>query len=521
MYPCTSSVRWFTTLVVGIAVSAVPTAAAETVSLVSSATSSVAVSQTVTVALVLSEGAPFNSFQGYLEWDPALLRLSSVPSTALIDANAELFSAAPGFILTTARAAGAGRRGFFTTAGDEVQPSATLMTWTFTAVATGSAVVRTRQASPTNDYVKLSDQTGTTRYPAVGSDIAFTIGSSATNQAPVVNAGIDQTITLPAMATLSGSATDDGLPTATLTHQWTQVSGPGSTVFSAGTLLNTIATFSVAGTYVLRLTASDGSLSANDTLTVTVNPAPVVNVAPTVNAGADQTITLPAGATLNATVTDDGLPAPSALTYAWTTVSGPGTVTFATATAEDTTASFSAAGTYVLRLTASDGSLSANDTVTVTVNPAPVVNAAPTVNAGVDQTITLPSTAALNATVTDDGLPAPSALTYAWTTVSGPGTVTFATATADDTTASFSAAGTYVLRLTASDGSLSANDTITVTVNTAPVMDGRRILLEPVAGFGWEAGALSQSATTGGRTLVGPYPSASAATLTLIPVGGA
>jgi hypothetical protein len=37
-----------------------------------------------------------------------------------------------------------------------------------------------------------------------------------------------------------------------------------------------------------------------------------------------------------------------------------------------------------------------------------------------------------------------------------------------DTTASFSAAGTYVLRLTASDGALSTSDDATVTVNAAP-----------------------------------------------------
>ena len=42
-------------------------------------------------------------------------------------------------------------------------------------------------------------------------------------------------------------------------------------------------------------------------------------------AGGNQTITLPATATLNGSATDDGLPnPPGALTYAWTMVSGPG-----------------------------------------------------------------------------------------------------------------------------------------------------------------------------------------------------
>ena len=95
------------------------------------------------------------------------------------------------------------------------------------------------------------------------------------------------------------------------------------------------------------------------------------NTPPVVNAGADQTITLPANASLDGTVTDDGLPnLPGALTSTWTRTTGPGTVTFANANAVDTTASFSAAGTYMLRLTANDGALTAQDDVTVTVNPA-------------------------------------------------------------------------------------------------------------------------------------------------------
>jgi hypothetical protein len=190
------------------------------------------------------------------------------------------------------------------------------------------------------------------------------------------------------------------------------------------------------------------------------------NVAPTVNAGAPQTITLPNPATLAGTVTDDGLPAvPGTVTKTWSKVSGPGTVTFANAAALSTTASFSQAGAYVLMLTANDGALSANATVTITVNPVPPQNQAPVVNAGPPQTITLPNPATLAGTVTDDGLPAvPGTVTKTWSKVSGPGTVTFANAAAASTTASFSQAGTYVLRLTATDGELSRSSDVTITV---------------------------------------------------------
>jgi PA14 domain/K319L-like, PKD domain len=201
-------------------------------------------------------------------------------------------------------------------------------------------------------------------------------------------------------------------------------------------------------------------------------PAPPANQPPTVDAGADKTITLPSTAALNGIARDDGLPGP-ALTTTWSKISGRedsagGTVTFSNPNAPVTTATFGADGIYVLRLTVSDGAVTVSDDVTVVVNPVPP-NTAPVVNAGADQTITLPSSATLSGSATDDGLPSPPAqLTRTWTKVSGPGTVTFANPSAASTTATFSAAGTYVLRLTASDSVLSSFDELTVTVNAAP-----------------------------------------------------
>ena len=93
-------------------------------------------------------------------------------------------------------------------------------------------------------------------------------------------------------------------------------------------------------------------------------PPPPVNTAPTVSAVAPANVMLGDGAALDGTVTDDGLPGP--YTVAWSQASGPGTATFAAA-AEDTTASFSMPGVYVLRLTADDGELTGDDSVTITV----------------------------------------------------------------------------------------------------------------------------------------------------------
>lgn len=91
------------------------------------------------------------------------------------------------------------------------------------------------------------------------------------------------------------------------------------------------------------------------------------NQAPVVDAGPDQALALSAG-NLDGTVIDDGLPnPPGVVTTTWSQVSGPGTVSFGNAGAVSTTATFSAPGSYVLRLTADDGALSASDVVNVTI----------------------------------------------------------------------------------------------------------------------------------------------------------
>ena len=469
-----------------------------------------------------------------------------------------------------------------------------------------------------------------------------------TNRPPAANAGAEQSIDLPQTATLTGSAVDDGLPSGVLTYAWTLLSGPGTVTFADPSTASTTAAFSEVGTYVLRLTVSDGALTDLDDVVVTVyqpgsprtvslpivsgaddamegggtsgkfvdlasadvelgnngppsqtqmldglrfqnvpvprngeilsariqfkvdetgseiasytirgeanDDAPIYqsvagnisaragtaatvpwsppawtligqegpdqltselkaivqevvnrpgwvegnalafmidgtgrrtaeakdglsppvlvltyrlqppNSGPTVEAGPDVAIQLPAQATLDGTVSDDGQPQATPTTT-WSRVTGPGTVTFGNAAAVDTTATFSAAGTYTLRLTADDGASSTSDDVVVTVEPA---GAAPLVSAGPDGTILSPASASLDGTLVDPGSPGP--VTTTWSLVSGPGSVSFADAAAIDTTATFSAAGSYTLRLTATNATGSSSDTMVVTANKAPVV---------------------------------------------------
>lgn len=85
-----------------------------------------------------------------------------------------------------------------------------------------------------------------------------------------------------------------------------------------------------------------------------------------------------------------------------------------------------------------------------------------------DPSVVQHPTASLSGTVTDDGLPSPPAtVTTTWSKVSGPGTVTFGNASLRATTAAFSVAGSYTLRLTANDSALTGTDDIVITVQAA------------------------------------------------------
>ncbi len=100
---------------------------------------------------------------------------------------------------------------------------------------------------------------------------------------PNVSAGPDQVIgftascggsTIPPCALLSGTVTDDGLP-APVTINWSMISGPDAVIFADQNSVETTASFSTEGVYILRLTADDSEFSASDDVQITVLPPPL------------------------------------------------------------------------------------------------------------------------------------------------------------------------------------------------------------------------------------------------------
>jgi CubicO group peptidase (beta-lactamase class C family) len=106
---------------------------------------------------------------------------------------------------------------------------------------------------------------------------------AATNVAPVANPGTDPAPTLPTdTVTLTGTATDDGLPTgSTLSYTWEFVSGPtgpsnspGATITSATAASTSVKFTGGAGDYLFNFKASDGSLTGTSQLHVNVKANP-------------------------------------------------------------------------------------------------------------------------------------------------------------------------------------------------------------------------------------------------------
>ncbi len=137
-----------------------------------------------------------------------------------------------------------------------------------------STIVRVGAGGVLNAVAGIA--TGSTVHIIV--DIAGYFDDNGNNQPPFVSAGVAQSVQLPGFGqtstiAMNGSVTDDGKPAGAPTMTWGTVSGPGSATFSPPNSASTSATFSLAGTYVLRLSASDSVLSGYADTTVTVAPS--------------------------------------------------------------------------------------------------------------------------------------------------------------------------------------------------------------------------------------------------------
>jgi hypothetical protein len=203
------------------------------------------------------------------------------------------------------------------------------------------------------------------------------------------------------------------------------VSGPGTITFGSQTANSSSVSASTEGAYVIRLSATDlaGNTATSDINFTWDTTAPTIGVIADIQTNIMVTVS-PTGS--------------GAVSYAWSKVSGPGTITFGSQTANSTSVSASTDGAYVIRLSATDlaGNAATRD-INFTWD-----TAAPTIGAVAD--ILTSSAVTVSPTVS-------GASSYAWSKVSGPGTITFGSQTSESSTVSASTVGAYVIRLSAAD----------------------------------------------------------------------
>jgi hypothetical protein len=357
---------------------------------------------------------------------------------------------------------------------------------------------------------------------------------SVIGAAPVVDAGVDRVLTTVSARRLHGAAMAiDGASDAPLQTLWEVISGPGDVGFADATAPDSDVTFSALGTYVLRLTATQGAATVADEVTLDVTDR-------------ETSLTMrdyrqpPASAAASATPVDyvfrveSFTPDKVVITVDRKLPSATGSqadhfrLEFSTGSAEPLTVKtyvdtvgFGQGGAQLnvalpggvwftgefavkeLKVDAA-GNLSVFRVVFTeyvtdydgTRTEAPLEgelrwradvsqvgpNLSPRVSAGPPQYVSGGLHAKMEAVVQDDLLPLGHSLDLQWETVSGPGTATADSAT-PRATMTFPAAGTYVLRFTASDGEYTVSDEVTIVVGSGAqsyrgfVVNGNNVIL--------------------------------------------
>ncbi len=142
---------------------------------------------------------------------------------------------------------------------------------TFTGRATATATAGDLVQGSYRFRLSVTDDAGLSGFDELTVTLVAAPGS------PVVNAGVDRTVTLPATAvTLAGAATDPA--NSIYFYLWSQISGPGLATRSGETTLDLTASRLLEGTYVFRLRAfSNSGLTGADEVMVKVAEAGVID----------------------------------------------------------------------------------------------------------------------------------------------------------------------------------------------------------------------------------------------------
>ena len=295
-----------------------------------------------------------------------------------------------------------------------------------------------------------------------------TVEIEVTNTAPTFTS--EPTIAITPNGTVTGDAsavTDlEGHPIA---HGWSLLDGPAAIDLSPSAPQIEF-TAPLSGQYILQVTITDGDLETTRQLT-----ADIISLAPTADAGPDQTVSAGATLTLDGSASTD--PDDHPLSFEWTaSTDNPAVV--ALGDTPSFTIAPTEAGLYSFYLQVNDGTYtSALDTVEITVEANELqINTPPIADAGPDQVGFIGEEITLDGSASSD--PEGAALTFSWSPVNGN---PMAVAAADAPSFSFTPTlrGQYRFLLQVNDGELtSVSDSVLVDIlNQAPIADAGSDLL--------------------------------------------
>ena len=303
-----------------------------------------------------------------------------------------------------------------------------------------------------------------------------TVEITATNGAPVADAGMNQSTVRGSMVTIDGGGSMD--PDGDmLSYSWSLTNAPMNSSATLGSTSGQTTTLTpdVLGTYEIELTVDDGSMTDTDTVEVTAT-----NQAPVADAGMDRTVTKGMTVTVDGSNSSD-MDAADMLTYTWSLDASPmgSSATLGSTSGSSTMLTPDVAGDYDVKLTVDDGTDTDTATVTITAtNQQPSAEAGMDTETDVSEDVTLDAGGSMDPDMGDT-------LTYSWSVTSkasGSATVTLGSPMAKTTSFSANVAGDYVIELTVDDQSgtmnATATDTVTVTVYGSPSTAGELVISE-------------------------------------------
>ena len=297
------------------------------------------------------------------------------------------------------------------------------------------------------------------------------------NNAPIADAGTDQTVTTGALVKLDGNDSSD-IDGDSLIYIWSIILKPegSSPILSNSLVVSPTFSADMDGEYTMSLIVNDGiiiseaslinikALGVEDNSTEqNTSTVVVINERPIADAGFDRNVTTGSLVVLDGSGSSDS--DGDSLSYLWSVESQPtdSNVTLSSSVSISPTLSTEIDGNYTFNLIVDDGNLSSiTDKVNI-VSYTP--NTVPISDAGLDQNVTTSFLATLDGSGSYDENN--DSLTYEWNIVSSPSGS--AAVLSDSTTAypTFMADlyGTYIIGLVVNDGKDSSIES-TVTIST-------------------------------------------------------